>query len=463
MMENTVPEIFGNTRVTEALDKVARSPSLGHAYLFSGPEGIGKRLAALWFARVINCRCEKASEPCESCRLARQMNHPEMLMFEDANKPRWLRPADIAGTFADSGEGWINGFQNAVQSLAENGYIEEPLPRVKAGVGVIGFNITTDHLFGKGSVPSKECYTPKPISDRIRKAYDAGNLSEEEYVLLRRLYEYPLSVVPYRGTIPIAYITTRQNWQFTRPVQTFLNVRTMLGGKKVVIIDDAHKMTDQAQNCLLKTLEEPPPDSVIILVTSDRRRLFPTIVSRCQIIGFGRLSRPEMDQAIKHLMGRKTRDIEFVTSLAENSPGKLLALMMTDIESRLENVSRFFSAISEGRLESVFGFSRSVLEDGTRHRKKLQEVAKQALELALFWMVQILHVKRGVAGAASVAEYMNTIGSHAEKFGEAALIEASGHIEQSLPVADLNVDMTLYLQATLLRTATILLGSEPEN
>jgi len=56
--------------------------------------------------------------------------------------------------------------------------------------------------------------------------------------------------------------------------------------KKVYIIYDADSMTEQASNCLLKTIEEPPKDVIIILIGLNLSSILPTIVSRCQIIKF---------------------------------------------------------------------------------------------------------------------------------------------------------------------------------
>jgi len=64
------------------------------------------------------------------------------------------------------------------------------------------------------------------------------------------------------------------------------------GSWKVSIIDDAHRLTADAANILLKILEEPPANTAIILITPFRDRLFATIVSRCQPVRFRYLDRP---------------------------------------------------------------------------------------------------------------------------------------------------------------------------
>lgn len=61
------------------------------------------------------------------------------------------------------------------------------------------------------------------------------------------------------------------------------------GGRKVFIVAEAERLSEAAQNALLKTLEEPPGDAVIILIAESRENLLPTIRSRCQAIPFGLL------------------------------------------------------------------------------------------------------------------------------------------------------------------------------
>ena len=58
-----------------------------------------------------------------------------------------------------------------------------------------------------------------------------------------------------------------------------------------MIVDDADALNAEAQNALLKTLEEPPAASSFVLVTSRPDMLLPTVLSRCQRLRFGRLPR----------------------------------------------------------------------------------------------------------------------------------------------------------------------------
>lgn len=73
-----------------------------------------------------------------------------------------------------------------------------------------------------------------------------------------------------------------------REVQNFLSYKSYNGGYKAVIVDDAHLMNLEAQNCFLKTLEEPKGETLLFLISSKPDLLLPTIFSRCQQMKFFR-------------------------------------------------------------------------------------------------------------------------------------------------------------------------------
>jgi DNA polymerase-3 subunit gamma/tau len=72
------------------------------------------------------------------------------------------------------------------------------------------------------------------------------------------------------------------------------------GKYKVYIIDEVHMLSQAAFNAFLKTLEEPPPHAVFILATTEKHKILPTILSRCQIFDFHRITVPDM---VTHLQG----------------------------------------------------------------------------------------------------------------------------------------------------------------
>src|SRR3989344_2533646 len=81
-----------------------------------------------------------------------------------------------------------------------------------------------------------------------------------------------------------------------RDLKTFLSFKAYTGPYKFVVINDADRLTPEASNSLLKTLEEPTPFSVIVLISSKPRQLLPTILSRCESVRFLRFGEKELDK-----------------------------------------------------------------------------------------------------------------------------------------------------------------------
>jgi DNA polymerase-3 subunit gamma/tau len=68
-----------------------------------------------------------------------------------------------------------------------------------------------------------------------------------------------------------------------------VRIAPQLGTHKVYIIDEVHMLSNQAFNAFLKTLEEPPAHAIFILATTEKHKIIPTILSRCQIFDFNRI------------------------------------------------------------------------------------------------------------------------------------------------------------------------------
>jgi len=80
------------------------------------------------------------------------------------------------------------------------------------------------------------------------------------------------------------------------------------GQYKIFIIDEVHMLSQQAFNAFLKTLEEPPPYAIFILATTEKHKIIPTILSRCQIFDFKRIQIPRMVEHLQHIC--KEEEIE---------------------------------------------------------------------------------------------------------------------------------------------------------
>ena len=114
-------------------------------------------------------------------------------------------------------------------------------------------------------------------------------------------------------------------------VEDFLLLRAMEGGYRIVLVREAERMNEAAQNGLLKILEEPAPGTLLVLETSTPARLLTTVRSRTTGVDFGPLEDAEVRAVLAE---RVTGDgsavgpgqIEALTDLAEGSPGRALLL-----------------------------------------------------------------------------------------------------------------------------------------
>ncbi len=115
------------------------------------------------------------------------------------------------------------------------------------------------------------------------------------------------------------------------------------GRFKVYIIDEAHMLTNEAFNALLKTLEEPPPGVIFVMATTDPSKLPPTVVSRCQRLDFRLLTVSEVESRIRHVASAESWPFEeaAIPLIARLSEGA-----MRDALGFLEQVYAF----GEGRV-----------------------------------------------------------------------------------------------------------------
>lgn len=111
-----------------------------------------------------------------------------------------------------------------------------------------------------------------------------------------------------------------------KTIQDFLAKKPLLGKSKFVIIDDAERMRQDAQNRLLKTLEEPPKNSFLILITSFPQLILKTILSRCQKIYF---SAPSRDEIVNFLKNRniKSEDIKELIFFSFGRIGEIIEFL----------------------------------------------------------------------------------------------------------------------------------------
>lgn len=199
-------DVIGQRMAIDLIKRAIAEKRLAHAYLFIGPDGVGKTLFAKIFAQSLNCESENMDpcNECVSCRKIEGKSHPDV--------------------------GWI--------------YPEGKSLQIKI--------------------------------DSIRQV------------------QHALALKPYEGKA------------------------------KVYIIDGADHMTEEAANCLLKTLEEPPQGSTLILLASNISRLYPTVISRCQKIPFYPLGEEPVKKEIMRRYGIDEKKASYISRFSEGRLGKAI-------------------------------------------------------------------------------------------------------------------------------------------
>lgn len=165
-------------------------------------------------------------------------------------------------------------------------------------------------------------------------------------------HPYYRLITPENNAISIDHI---------RELQKFLQLKTPGNApfRRAVIIEDAHFMTNEAQNALLKALEEPPADTIIILTAPRTLRLRETIYSRVQQLAVLPLSKP---QVVEHL-GKDfdTAKLEKAYMMSAGHVGLLYALLHDKdhvLIDQIQLAKQLFSGTVYDRLLRVDGLSK---------------------------------------------------------------------------------------------------------
>jgi len=152
------------------------------------------------------------------------------------------------------------------------------------------------------------------------------------------------------------------------------------GGKKVAIIRGAEKLNKSSQNALLKILEEPNAGLTIILVTDDEKKLFPTIISRCQKIHFGVVSDNEIGQLVDSQEKKLSAEIkQAIIFWSIGRPGLTLEMLQNPekLELRIQSFKEAKKLLQETVLNK-FALAENLAKD-----------SKLAFEKMNIWAVGI--------------------------------------------------------------------------
>ncbi|GJM25146.1 MAG: DNA polymerase III subunit delta' [Phycisphaerae bacterium] len=188
---------------------------------------------------------------------------------------------------------------------------------------------------------------------------DAGNHPDLHLVYRQLAASHPDSAVRARKALDLGVDVIRHF------VIDAVGLRPTVGPVKVFIIREADKITPQAQNALLKTLEEPPETTFLIMLASAADRLLATTRSRCQMVGFASLPSEFVARRLGELVdGLDAKTADLLAVLAQGSLGRAVLYAQ-------DGFAELFGEVSE----MLAGLDRM---SAAKHSKRIVELAKES-------------------------------------------------------------------------------------
>lgn len=190
----------------------------------------------------------------------------------------------------------------------------------------------------------------------FEKKLEKSGIADRARAVLHAIVTKPISDTWYRRTVSINQMRGEGNAAMgTEGVLSFLSKRPAGGRHKVVVIEEAERMTEDAQNALLKTLEEPPAQSFLILTAADRSRLLDTIHSRCEEIRLQPLGRADTETAMHdYFSDWDSMDKDTYLDYAEGVPGRAALLEPQKYREVREEVERLMQSAAQDAAGDYF-------------------------------------------------------------------------------------------------------------
>ncbi len=167
-----------------------------------------------------------------------------------------------------------------------------------------------------------------------------------------------------------------------RSLQAALALRSYMGRYKVCVLDDADGMTEEAQNSMLKCLEEPVGNGVLLLVTHRPGALLPTIRSRCQLVRLQPLPVPELAEYLQVKRAWPAEQARLIASLCEGRAGRALSADPAAITAARDEAAAWVEAVRSERLRGVLR---------TAYELDKHDSLPDALNMAVLWLRDIWH------------------------------------------------------------------------
>lgn len=235
-----------------------------------------------------------------------------------------------------------------------------------------------------------------------------------------------------------------------RDIKKFLSMNYDETGYRFILISDAHLMNEEAQNALLKNLEEPPENVIFILTTSMISKLRTTIISRCWRINFDPLTEDEIVFVLIEYFKVDKITAEEVAPFAMGSVQSALNLIEADFHNLKEKTISILRYSFGRKFNSAFEELNSVLSDQTSTSYQI------IIGMILTWFNDIQKHRLNI-NRYFFKEHLETLEKFNGKFPDVQLIDISSRLEILSNLPRNNINPSLLSANLIFELASIVL------
>ncbi len=198
-----------------------------------------------------------------------------------------------------------------------------------------------------------------------------------------------------------------------RQMQHSASLPPFEGRCKVFIIDGAELLSNEAANCLLKTLEEPVGKVIFVLLTTNERLLPATVISRCQRLELPPLAATEVEATLNSRWGVEPQKARLLARLSHGCLGWALSAAHNGglLERRAERMDRLLNVI-DADCEERFAYATQLAAQFSQNRGLVQEI----LDLWLDYWRDLLLIKAGCDDTITNADMLATLVDQAKGY-----------------------------------------------
>ena len=232
-----------------------------------------------------------------------------------------------------------------------------------------------------------------------------------------------------------------------REIQREASLAPFEGAWRVIIIDGAEHLSDEAANSLLKTLEEPPAQVVLLLLASETGALLPTVVSRCQVLELRPVPAPLI---ARELVDRHDAGPGAADEIARRSQGRPgWALRAIEDPGLLEGLAKELETIEgvvKGGVEQRFAYAATLASAFDKDR----DSGRRELDTWLQWWRDLMLVKEGVPEFVTHVSSAGAFQTVAAALSSEQVVRSINAIKETLSHLERNVNSRLALEGLML-------------